>query len=166
MTSGASQVALVVKNLPASTGDVKDAGLIPGLGRPPGKGNGNPLQYYCLENPVDRVTWQAIIHGISKIWTRLEWLGTWARTSWVISLSYQVSTSLSKKWELKTSKFPPSFTDPVIPGPKKLQAKPLHKRSFLAFILCNSKMGTVWASFYANSRCKDGQLRKRDSLRG
>ena len=53
---GASQVVLVVKNLPAnaSARDVRDMGLIPGLGRSPGEGNGNPLQYSCLENPMDR----------------------------------------------------------------------------------------------------------------
>ena len=48
---GASQVALVVKNLPANAGDVSDASSIPGLGRSPGEGTGNPLQYSCLENP-------------------------------------------------------------------------------------------------------------------
>ena len=51
---GASQVALVVKNPPAKAGDVRDAGLIPGLGRFPGEGNGYPLLCSCLENPVDR----------------------------------------------------------------------------------------------------------------
>ena len=56
----ASQVALVVKNLPASTGDIKDVGSIPELGRSPGEGNGNPLQYSSLENPMDRVAWQAM----------------------------------------------------------------------------------------------------------
>ena len=50
----ASQVALVVKNPPANAGDLKDAGSIPGLGRSPGGGHGNPLQYSCLENPLDR----------------------------------------------------------------------------------------------------------------
>ena len=50
----ASQVALVVKNPPANSGDIRDVGLIPGLGRSPGEGNGNPLQYSCLENPMDR----------------------------------------------------------------------------------------------------------------
>ena len=43
-----------------------DLGLIPGLGRSPGEGNGNPLQYSCLENPMDRETWQAIVHGVAK----------------------------------------------------------------------------------------------------
>ena len=58
---GASQVVLVVENLPASAGDVRDVGLIPGLGRFPGGGHGNPLQYFCLENPMDRGTWKAIV---------------------------------------------------------------------------------------------------------
>ena len=53
----------VVKNQPANAGDV---GLIPGLGRSPGKGNDKPLQYSCLENPMDRGAWQAIDHGVAK----------------------------------------------------------------------------------------------------
>ena len=61
-----SQVALVVKNLPANTEDVRDAGLILGLGRSPGEGNDNPLQYSCLENSRDRGACQATIHGVSK----------------------------------------------------------------------------------------------------
>ena len=54
MIMWASQVVLVVKNLPANTGDARDSGLIPRLGRFPGEGHGNPLQYLCLENPMDR----------------------------------------------------------------------------------------------------------------
>ena len=53
----------VVKNQPARTGDM---GLIPGLGRSPGEGNGKPLQYSCLENPMGREAWQATIHGIAE----------------------------------------------------------------------------------------------------
>ena len=53
----ASQMVLVVKNSPANVGDIRDAGSIPGLGRSPGGGNGNPLQYSCLENPMDREAW-------------------------------------------------------------------------------------------------------------
>ena len=56
----------MVKNLPASVGDARDMGLIPGSGRPPGGGNGNPLQYSCLENPTDRGVWQATIHGVAR----------------------------------------------------------------------------------------------------
>ena len=52
-----SQVALGVKNPPANAGDISDAGLIPGLGRSPEGGNGNPLQYSCLQNPTDRGAW-------------------------------------------------------------------------------------------------------------
>ena len=62
----ALQVALVVKNLPANAEDIKDSGSIPGLGRSPGGGHGNPLQYSCLENPVDRGTWRTIAHRVMK----------------------------------------------------------------------------------------------------
>ena len=71
----------VVKNLPASAGDMRDVGLIPGLGRPPGEGHGSPLQYSCLENPIDRGPWRATVHRVMKSQTRLKWLsthvGTW-----------------------------------------------------------------------------------------
>ena len=60
---GAFQGAFVVKNLSASAEDVRDTGLIPGLGRCPGGGRGNPLQYSCPENSTDRGTWCAIVHG-------------------------------------------------------------------------------------------------------
>ena len=65
----ASQVALVVKYLPANAGDITDAGLIPGSGRNPGGRNGNLLQYSCLLNPMDRGAWQAIVHRVAKSWT-------------------------------------------------------------------------------------------------
>ena len=55
----------------ASVYNVGDPGSIPGLGRSPGEGNGNPLQDYCLENPMDRGAWQATAHGVAKSWTRL-----------------------------------------------------------------------------------------------
>ena len=59
-------VALVVKNLPASAGDAGDTGSTPGSGRSPGRGNDNPLQYSCLENPMGRGAWQATIHRVAK----------------------------------------------------------------------------------------------------
>ena len=68
---GASQVALVVKNLTASGGDIRDVSLISGLGRSPGGGQGNPLQSSCLENFMDRGAWWAIVHGVAKSWTQL-----------------------------------------------------------------------------------------------
>ena len=61
-----SWVVLVVKNLPANAGDIRDAGSIPGLGRSPGGGHGNPLQYSCLKNPMDRGAWWAMVHGVSQ----------------------------------------------------------------------------------------------------
>ena len=63
-------MVLEVKNSPASGGDIRDLGWIPRLGRCPGGGNGNPLQYSCLENPMDRGAWQATVHG-SQSQTRL-----------------------------------------------------------------------------------------------
>ena len=55
-----------VKNLPAKAGDTGDTGLIPGLGRSPEAGNGNPLHYFCLENSKDREAWQATVQGVTK----------------------------------------------------------------------------------------------------
>ena len=63
----ASQVALVVKNLPANAGDVRDAGSIPGLGRSSKEGHSNPLQYSCLENPMDRGAWKAKSIGLQRV---------------------------------------------------------------------------------------------------
>ena len=60
-------IGAVVKNLPADAGDTRDVGLIPGSGRAPGGGNGNPLQYSCLGNPMDRGAWWATVHGVLKI---------------------------------------------------------------------------------------------------
>ena len=70
----ASQVVLVVKNPPANAGDIWDAGSNPGLGRSPGEGNGNSLQYSCLENSMDREAWWAIVHRVAKSQTQLKWL--------------------------------------------------------------------------------------------
>ena len=67
----ASQVALLVKNPPANAGDIRDTGLVPGLGRSPGGRHGNPLQYSYLENPMERGAWQATVHGMEKSQTWL-----------------------------------------------------------------------------------------------
>ena len=56
----------MVKNTPANAGDLRDSGSIPGLGRSPGAGHGNSLQYSCLENPMDRGAWWATIHWVTK----------------------------------------------------------------------------------------------------
>ena len=67
-------MALVVKNLPANAGDVRDTGLVPGSGISPGRGHGNPLQYSCLKNPLDAGAWRAAVHRVSKSRTRLKGL--------------------------------------------------------------------------------------------
>ena len=75
MTDWASQVALVVKNPPANAGDIRDMGSVPGSGasgRSPGGGHGNPLQYSCLENPMDRGAWWVTVHRVAKSRTRLK----------------------------------------------------------------------------------------------
>ena len=76
---------LVVKNLPVNTGDVRDSGLIPELGRSPRGEHGNPLKYSCLENPMDRGAWQATVHRVTKSLMQLSTstislvtLGNWA----------------------------------------------------------------------------------------
>ena len=66
------RVALVVKNPPANAVDIRDASSFPGLGRFPGGGPGNPLQYSCLKNPMDSGAWQARVQGVAKNQTRLK----------------------------------------------------------------------------------------------
>ena len=68
----------MVKSLSSNAGDARDVGLIPDSGRSPGEGNDNPLQYSCLENPVDRGAWWAIVHGVPKSHTQLKRLSTHA----------------------------------------------------------------------------------------
>ena len=59
----------MVKNLPANAGDIRDASTIPGSGRSPGGEHGNPLQYSCLESPMDRGAWEVTVHRVTKSWT-------------------------------------------------------------------------------------------------
>ena len=61
----------MVKNLSANAADVRDVGSIPGSRRSSGEGNGNPLQYCCLDNSMDRGDWKAIVHRVTKSWIRL-----------------------------------------------------------------------------------------------
>ena len=68
---GASHVDLVVKKVSANAGDLRNVGLIPGSGRFPGEGHGNPFQYTCLKNPMDRGAWWATVHGVTKSRTSL-----------------------------------------------------------------------------------------------
>ena len=92
----------VVKNPPAKAGDAGDAGSIPGLGRNPEGGNGNPLQYSCRENPMDRGVTQAVVHGVIKSWTQL-WACTRipsAHPPWGRSQAHRFIVSMpSRKWK-------------------------------------------------------------------
>ena len=73
-------MVLIVNNPPTNAGDIRDVGLISGSGRYPGGGHGNPLQYSCLENPMDRGAWWATVRGVTKSRTRLKRLSTHAHT--------------------------------------------------------------------------------------
>ena len=83
----ASQVVLVVKNLSANAEDIRNMGLIPGLGRSPGEGSGNPFQYSFLENPMDRETWKATVHRVAKSQTQLK---QFTRQAVIIYLSNEI----------------------------------------------------------------------------
>ena len=84
----------VIKNLPANAREARDAGSIPGLGRSPGGGHGNPLQYSCLENPMDRGAWWATVHGVAKSRTQLKRLSMYACTTLIQKVS-------EKRWSMK-----------------------------------------------------------------
>ena len=85
LAAAASQVALMVKNSPANAGDVRDVGLLPGLGRSPGEGNGNPLQYSCLEGPIwTEGTWRATVHRVTQSQKQLKRLSTSTLPKWNI----------------------------------------------------------------------------------
>ena len=82
------QVAVVVKNPPANTGDIRDISLIPGSQRFPGGGHGNPLQYSCLENHMDRRAWWATVHRITQSQTWLKQFSVLPSKEYFINLSY------------------------------------------------------------------------------
>ena len=85
----------MVKNPPANAGDVRDSGSIPGLGRSPGRGHGNPLQYSFLENPMDRRARHSTVHRVAKSRTRLKRLRTCAQRS--VKYAYLISRVIMKK---------------------------------------------------------------------
>ena len=82
----------VVKNPSANAGDTEDSGLIPGSGSPPGVGNGNLLQYCCLENPMDRGAWWATVRGVAKNWI---WLSDYGYDIYCALESLQSSACIS-----------------------------------------------------------------------
>ena len=131
-------MVLVIKNLPANSGDLRDMGLISGFRRPPGGGLGNPFQYPCLENPMDREAWWAIVHGVTKSRTWLRWLSMHA-----LLLKSCFLTSELESWVLCGNSYPRGF--PTRTGcllgsfpdtadwkmSQRDEKWPLHKSSFL-----------------------------------
>ena len=87
-TVWASQVVLMVKNLPANTGDARDMDSIPGSGISPGGGHGNPLRYSCLENPLDRGAWGLTVHSVAKSRIQLKILSTHTHTPTMLTTSW------------------------------------------------------------------------------
>ena len=79
-------VLVIKKNSHANAGNIRDPGLIPGLGRCPGEGNGNQLWYSHLESPIDRGAWWAILHGVTKSWTQLNEHSTAAHVTFAKTL--------------------------------------------------------------------------------
>ena len=79
----------MVKNPPANAGDIRDVGSIPESGRSPEGGHGNPLQYSCLENPMDRGTWWATVHRVTKSQTQLKRLSTHMALGTLLNVIWQ-----------------------------------------------------------------------------
>ena len=93
----------VVRNPPANAEAREDTGSIPGLGRSPGEGNGNPLQYSCLENPMKRGAWWATVHGVVKSWRRLsDWAHMHASSWKLVAFTYFYQLGI---WILISLKF-------------------------------------------------------------
>ena len=87
------------KTLPANAGDIRDLGSIPGLGRSPGGGNGNPLQYSCLENPMDRGDWRATVPRVVKSQTRLKRLSMQASIIYKVDINWLLKSKTTiRKW--------------------------------------------------------------------
>ena len=92
-------MSTVVKNPPANAGDARHAGSIPGSGKSLGVGNGNPLQYTCMENSMDRGAWWAAVHGITKSWTRLKRLSSSSSSSRALGVKTKIDAMYQrKKW--------------------------------------------------------------------
>ena len=87
-------------NPPANAGDTRDTCSIPGSGRSPGEGNGNPLKYSCLGNPIDRGAWQVTVHGVSKSWTQLSDYHITHRINWGLHCWLRNEESACQCWRL------------------------------------------------------------------
>ena len=106
MRTGAPQVVQVLKNTPANAEELRDAGSIPGSERSPGVGNGNPLQYSCLQNPMDRGAWRDAIHGVAQSGIPLMPLSTHTRDeNWSLLTSQQVLCAIFISDKIKKVSF-------------------------------------------------------------
>ena len=107
-------MAVVVKNPPTNAGDTRDMGSIPGSGRSPGGGHGNLPQYSCLENPMDRGAWRAIVHRVIKSQTRLKWLST---HTCIMTPYFCTGIHSTRIWRVLPSCVSPSVMSDSLPGP-------------------------------------------------
>ena len=114
MCRGSLQVALVLKNPPANARATRDVGSVPRLGRSPGAGHDSPLQYSCLKNPMNREAWWAIIHRVTKSWTRLKWLSTHTHMG-----------EEEKSWRLWSPRTSEESGEPVEGGGEDLALSPI-----------------------------------------
>ena len=87
----------MVTNLPAKAGDIREVGSVPGLGKCPGRGHGNPLQYSCLENPMDRGAWWATVHSVAE--SDMTEVTACMRPSWLLPTWYSVLLELLETME-------------------------------------------------------------------
>ena len=93
-TLGGFPDGTAIKNSPANAGNTRKAGSILGSGKSPVVGNGNPLQYSCLENPMDRGTWQATVHGVTKSWIQLsDWANPAYQTRSLIGKAHLINSN-------------------------------------------------------------------------
>ena len=127
---------LVVKNPPAHIGDTRNTGLISELGRSPGGGHGNPLQYSCLENPRDRRAWWAAVHQVPQSWTWLKWFSSSSSSSSVtIHVIFSVMwTYLNFSWLMWMSSWSGWPSDPA--APKTISIKSHALKSFFLKNTC------------------------------
>ena len=167
----------MVNNLPASAGDTRDWGLIPGLRRSPGGGNGNPLQYSCLGNPMDRTAWQATVHEVTKSWT---WLKHFTRMQshssiyWILDLllTYSKSTSVSegiesKAWELGGRRHRACGNNPRLWGRNSDHTQPLTHSVTFCFLSWNTRKWIFSSNIqWSEMRSQNDQNEKWDITRG
>jgi len=124
----ASQVALVVKNPLANAGDLRDVASMPGLGRSPGEGNGNSLQYSWLKNPMDRGTWWATVYKVAKSWTRLKRLSMQRMFKRVT-----VATELRKRIETKEDQLGGKWSHQARDGRERRWQEEARKTEWIGF---------------------------------